>query len=126
MTSVITQINCFSTFNTHCVVTKFNDYNLLHIGVSVDALGQAAAKLLDLPDQAGAVQLMVYVADLDHAVLHPVLIVVVLILGPHLEVERLESGRGEELVVLLLVTGQRLPERLRTHAEDLLRRVLTK
>ena len=55
-------------------------FSSLHIRVSLDAPGETAAERFDLLDQAGAVAHVVDVVDLDHAVLHPVLIVVVLVL----------------------------------------------
>ena len=90
---IIKQIYCFSTTKSTGLSreTKYFShlssiyFNSLHIRVSLDTLGQTAAERFDLLDQAGAVAHEVDVVDLDHAVLHPVLIVVVFVLCAHLE-----------------------------------------
>ena len=86
------------------VVTQHT--GLLQVCVSLNVPGDAAAKALNLLDQGGAVFLVVNLVHFDHAVLNPVLVVVVLVLGPHLVVEGLEGGLSEDRVVLVLVPVQ--------------------
>ena len=98
---------------------------LLQVGVSLNVLGDATTQALNLLDQGRAVFLVVNLVDLDHAVLHSVLVVVVLVLGPHLVVESLEGGLSEDAVILVLIPVQGGTEGLSVNAKNLLGRILS-